>query len=133
MKLIRRMIVTGAVLTASAQAQAADWWCVLGAPDAPIAQFADVDTAVRSANRVSIRVLRFDQAGRARQEVEQVRCDAAATSADGKALRDFACGTMEYRMNNAVMLGAMTPSQAAHVIFASRPVVETGKGQRPAA
>lgn len=133
MKIIRRMIVTGAILTASAQAQAADWWCVLGAPDAPIAQFVDVDTVVRTGNQVSLQILRFDKAGLSQRSFEHVGCDVAASSSDHRALRDFACGTMDYRMNNGVILGTMTPSQAAHVIFASRPIVETGKGQRPAA
>lgn len=131
MKMIGRIIVAGAAFTASAQAQAADWWCVLGAPDAPVAQFVDADTAVRSGNRISIHVLRFDQAGRAQQGIEQVRCDARAASADDKALRDFACGTMDYRMNSAVMLGAMTPSQAAHVIFASRPATLVAANSPP--
>jgi hypothetical protein len=121
MKTIGRMIVAGAAFAASAQAQAADWWCVLGAPDAPVTQFVDADTAVRSGNRVSIHVLRFDRADQTQQGIEQVQCDARTTSAEHKALRDFACGTLDYRMNSAVMLGAMTPSQAAHVIFASRP------------
>ncbi len=120
MKSIGKAILAAALSTAPMQAHAAEWWCLLGSPDAQTVQFVDTDSAIRTHDMVTLAVQRFNRAGTASKSVATIRCDRAALGPDARTLRDFACGTLDYRMNNGVILGEMTPAQATQIVFASQ-------------
>jgi len=125
MKSIAKVMLTVSLASAPMQAQAAEWWCVLGSQDAQTIQFVDTDSMIRTHNTVTIAVQRFNRAGTASRSIETIRCNSAAYGPDARALRDFACGTMDHRMNNGVILGDMTPAQATQIVFASRATPHT--------
>jgi hypothetical protein len=125
MKSIGKTMMAAALASAPMQAQAAEWWCVLGSQDAQTIQFVDTDSMIRTHDTVTIAVQRFNRAGTASRSIETVRCDSAAYGPDARALRDFACGTLDHRMNNGVILGDMTPAQATQIVFASRATPHT--------
>jgi len=119
MKSTGKAILAMALSTAPMQAQAAEWWYVLGSQDAQTIQFVDTDSTIRTHNTVTLAVQRFNRVGKAFRSVETIRCDAAAPGPDARVLRDFACGTLDRRMNSGVILGEMTPAQATQIVFAS--------------
>lgn len=115
---VKSAILCGALLGAS-HAQAAEWWYLVGAPNAPAARFVDADSVKRAGNRVDVTVVRVDRRGRSTWTLQRIDCRASSTHRASNDVREFICATSSERAERAMLLGSLTPAQASNAIFAA--------------
>lgn len=104
------------IAMAASPASAADWWMLSRPPVGNVALFADEDTIARESDgSVSLLVLRIDRAGRSTETMEWFSCARPARFDD--VLSQFACAMPDERENYGLILGSITPAEAARMLF----------------
>lgn len=116
----RNLALAAAMVMYPVSAHAEDWWLIPGDFQRGAVYFADADSLKQADGQASLRVLRIAPSGEAVEAAHVARCAARPASPDEEALRHFACATPAERMKFAMMLGAMTPDEAARLVFAMK-------------
>ena len=62
-------------------------------------------------------MLRIDRSGRTYATLQQIRCNRGSGSAEGEAVRVFACASDKDRDEHGLILAAIRPDQMARMIF----------------
>lgn len=128
MRWTARMAIAALMMSVSTQAHATDWWWVAGEPGGSVAIFIDADTVVKNDSAVIFRMQRIGREGQEIETIQHIRCDAPADSHEDAAMQRFACATAEERMNFALIVSPMTPSETARLIFAMPKQKTQGRG-----
>lgn len=115
---VKSAILCAAVIGAS-HAEAAEWWYLFGAPNAPTARFVDADSVKRAGNAIDVTVVRVDRQGRSTWTLQRINCRQSSVEKASQDVRVFVCATNSERAERAMLLGSLTPAQASQAIFAA--------------
>ncbi len=125
--MIRQLLfgsIAAVSMMAASAASAADWWLLSRPPVGQVVLFADAATVERApAGGVSLRVLRIDREGFARETVESLSC------AGADRLSRFACALPDERDDHGLILAGMSPAEVARMLFDMPPVEAEGRGR----
>lgn len=105
------------VVPASAnQAQAEEWWLVMDDSNAQSAHFVDLASVAQSGGAMQVSALTLDRNGHREARTLNVDCNQGG----GLALTNFLCGSDEYRSENGLILGPVSPDEMAQTLFATQ-------------
>jgi hypothetical protein len=101
-----------------------DWWWVAGDSKAEAAVFVNGESARRTGETASITAVRIARDGTPSDFSWHGRCADRHADDEIAAVARFACGTDADHVQNAALLGGLSPAEAARAIFqvsATRP------------
>ena len=114
-------IALTAVAPASAQAgKPAEWWLVMDDGNAHVARFIDMASMTVSDNGASVSAMTLSQNGNREMETVTVDCEAMLAAPGDASVKEFICGTPEYRESNGLILGPVSPDEMAAILFAGQ-------------
>lgn len=97
-----------------------DWWWVAGDSRDAAAVFVDGGSVRRSGDTASVLAVRIARDGSASDMSWEGRCGERHGDKEVAAVARFACGSDDDHMEEAALLGGLSPVEAARAIFASR-------------
>lgn len=114
-------IAMTAVIPASAQTgKSAEWWLVMDDGNSQVARFVDMASMTASDNGASVSAMTLSQNGNREMETVTVDCEAMLAAPGDASVKEFVCGTPDYRASNGLMLGAVSPDEMAAILFAGQ-------------
>lgn len=119
------LVATAFTTVASAAAQSpkpAEWWLVIDDGNAQVAQFVDMASINRSDNGANISTMTVTRSGNRDMQTLTVDCERVLGAPGDASVKEFICGTTDYRNSNGLILGPVSPHEMAAIVFASQPV-----------
>ena len=110
-----------AMAPASAQAgKPAEWWLVMDDGNAQVARFVDMASMTASDNGASVSAMIVSPNGKREMQTITVDCEAILVAPGNATMKEFICGTPEYRERSGLILGMVSPDEMAAILFAGQ-------------
>lgn len=120
-KLLKFVVLAATAATSPAVAQsgqASEWWLVLDERNSQAAHFVDLASVNRSGQAVEVSALTLDRSGHRQTKVMKVDCGGMPGAEPS--VTNFVCGSEEYRSENGLVLGMVSPDEMAQMLFAAQ-------------
>ena len=118
LKFIALTVVAATSPAVAQSGQAPEWWLVLDERDSQAAHFVDLSSVTRSGQTVEVSAMILDRSGHRKAKVMNVDC--GGMSGGEPAVTNFVCGSEEYRSENGLVLGMVSPDEMAQMLFAAQ-------------
>ncbi len=103
-----------------------EWWLVLDQSDSQSAHFVDLASMTRIAQSVKVSALIVDRNGNG--ETKSMTVDCSGMAGGEPSITNFVCGSEEYRSENGLLLGIVSPDEVAQMLFAAESGNSTLRG-----
>ena len=114
-------VALAVIAPASAQSgKSAEWWLVMSDDNARVARFVDMASMTASDNGASVSTMIVSQNGSREMQTITVDCEAVLVAPGNASMKEFICGTPEYRERSGLILGMVSPDEMAAILFAGQ-------------
>lgn len=118
---ILAVITMAAMAPASAQAErSAEWWLVMDDSNPQIARFVDLASIAATDGGAQVSAMALSPNGYREMKTVTVDCEAMLSAPGQAPVKEFICGTSEYRESNGLILGPVSPDEMAAILFAAQ-------------
>lgn len=120
----RLCLLAASAMTATSvlaqSAQPSEWWLVLDDGNAQAAHFVDMASIRYSDNGANISMMTVSRGGDRDMQTLTIDCQRVLGAQGDAAVKEFICGTAEYRERSGLILGPVSPDEMAAVVFAGQ-------------
>lgn len=100
--------------------KSAEWWLVMDDGNTQVARFVDLASIAATDDGAKVSAMTLSQNGSREMKTIIVDCEAMLASPGEAPVKEFICGTVEYRENNGLILGPVSPDEMAAILFAAQ-------------